>query len=132
MRDIIRTEDEDDFKLFCLESVADIEEQNDSQLLEFLEHLAREFQITNVYKTTDSFEGFEESLTNLLYHDKYFRDYKIIYLDASYACLKKNYETREKKCISDDEFQQLVTKAEKNCPISKLLNAAISSTATLA
>lgn len=34
--------------------------------------------------------------------------------------------------ISDDEFQQLVTKAEKNCPISKLLNAAISSTATLA
>ena len=80
MRDIIRTKDEDDFKLFCLESVADIEEKNDSQLLEFLEHLAREFQITNVYKTTDSFEGFEESLTNLLYHDKYFRDYKIIYL----------------------------------------------------
>ena len=80
MRDIIRTKDEADFKLFCLESVADIEEQNDSQLLEFLEHLAREFQITNVYKTTDSFEGFEESLTNLLYHDKYFRDYKIIYL----------------------------------------------------
>ncbi len=34
MKDIIRTEDEDDFKLFCLESVADIEEQNDSQLLD--------------------------------------------------------------------------------------------------
>ncbi|TDE01443.1 OsmC family protein [Flavobacterium hiemivividum] len=33
--------------------------------------------------------------------------------------------------ISDDVFQQLVTKAEKNCPISKLLNAAISTTATL-
>jgi osmotically inducible protein OsmC len=32
--------------------------------------------------------------------------------------------------ITDDAFQQLVTKAE-NCPISKVLNAAISSTATL-
>ncbi|MFV8373578.1 OsmC family protein [Flavobacterium sp. LB2P74] len=33
--------------------------------------------------------------------------------------------------ITEDVFQQLVTKAEKNCPISKLLNAAISTTATL-
>ncbi|MFV8353978.1 OsmC family protein [Flavobacterium sp. XS2P14] len=33
--------------------------------------------------------------------------------------------------ITDDAFQQLVTKAEKNCPISKVLNAAISSTGTL-
>lgn len=33
--------------------------------------------------------------------------------------------------ISDDIFQELVTKAEKNCPISKLLNTQISSTATL-
>jgi osmotically inducible protein OsmC len=34
--------------------------------------------------------------------------------------------------IAEDAFQQLVTKAEKNCPISKVLNAAISTTATLA
>lgn len=34
--------------------------------------------------------------------------------------------------IEDAEFQELVTKAEKNCPISKLLNAAISSEAVLA
>ena len=33
--------------------------------------------------------------------------------------------------IADDEFQQLVTKAEKNCPISRLLNAQISSSAAL-
>lgn len=72
--------DEEGFKLFCIESVDDIEEQNDSQLLDFLEHLAREFHITNVYKTTDSFEGLEESLNNLLYHDNYFREYKLIYL----------------------------------------------------
>lgn len=35
------------------------------------------------------------------------------------------------KEITEDAFQQLVTKAEKNCPVSKVLNAAISSTASL-
>ena len=35
------------------------------------------------------------------------------------------------KGITDAVFQELVTKAENNCPISKLLNAAISSTASL-
>ncbi|HLA57098.1 MAG TPA: OsmC family protein [Flavobacterium sp.] len=34
--------------------------------------------------------------------------------------------------ISNDVFQELVTKAEKNCPISKLLNTAITSEAVLA
>ena len=33
--------------------------------------------------------------------------------------------------IETDEFQQLVTKAETNCPISRLLNTAITSSATL-
>ncbi len=33
--------------------------------------------------------------------------------------------------IANEEFQELVTKAEKNCPISKLLNTEITSTATL-
>ena len=33
--------------------------------------------------------------------------------------------------IEESQFQELVTKAEKSCPISKLLNAKISSTATL-
>lgn len=34
--------------------------------------------------------------------------------------------------ITDDEFQQLVKKAEANCPISRLLNTSISSEASLA
>lgn len=34
--------------------------------------------------------------------------------------------------ITDDKFQELVTKAEKNCPISRLFNAQITSKATLA
>lgn len=33
--------------------------------------------------------------------------------------------------ISEESFQELVTKAEKNCPISKLLNTEITSSATL-
>ena len=33
--------------------------------------------------------------------------------------------------ITNDTFQELVTKAEKNCPISKLLNTKITSAATL-
>nr|WP_315151494.1 OsmC family peroxiredoxin [uncultured Flavobacterium sp.] len=33
--------------------------------------------------------------------------------------------------ISDEVFQELVTKAEKNCPISKLFNTEITTTATL-
>jgi osmotically inducible protein OsmC len=35
------------------------------------------------------------------------------------------------KGITDDIFQELVTKAENNCPISKLFNTKITSTATL-
>jgi osmotically inducible protein OsmC len=37
----------------------------------------------------------------------------------------------KKEGISDAKFQELVTKAEKNCPYLKLLNADITSTATL-
>jgi osmotically inducible protein OsmC len=33
--------------------------------------------------------------------------------------------------ISNETFQELVTKAEKNCPISKLFNTEITTTATL-
>lgn len=40
-------------------------------------------------------------------------EYKIIYLDASYDCLKNNYETREKKHISDDEFQDRIDGGNK-------------------
>jgi osmotically inducible protein OsmC len=35
------------------------------------------------------------------------------------------------KGITEADFQELVTKAEKNCPISKLLNTKITSEAVL-
>lgn len=73
-------DEEEDFKLFCLEGVEDVEEENDSQIITFLEYLALNFDIINVYKTCDDIETFEISLSNLLYHDRFFKDYSIIYL----------------------------------------------------
>lgn len=73
-------EEFDDFKIFCLEGVDDIETEETSKLFPFFEHLALNKGITNVYQPCDSFEGFEESISNLLFHDKNFREYQIIYL----------------------------------------------------
>lgn len=40
-------------------------------------------------------------------------DYRIIYLDASFDCLKTNYETREKKILTDEEFQDRIDGGNK-------------------
>ena len=66
-------------KLFCLESVPDITTQTSSIILPSLEKLALQYNITNVYQTCDSIEGLEESLSTLLYEDRNFHDYEIIY-----------------------------------------------------
>ena len=73
-------EEFDDFKIFCLEGVEDVDNREQSLLFPFLEHLALNKGITNVYQACDSFEGFEESISNLLFHDRNFRSYQIIYL----------------------------------------------------
>lgn len=66
--------------IYCLESVEDVEIEKESTVLNSLETLALQYGITNVYKTCDSIESFEESLSTLLYEDKNFKDYAIIYL----------------------------------------------------
>jgi len=73
-------EEFDNFKLYCLEGVDDIEKLEKTDVLDFLQHLALTKNITNVYQSCDSFEGFEANISNLLFHDRNFRDYKIIYL----------------------------------------------------
>ena len=74
-------EDEfDDFKIYCLEGVEDVELNKPSMLYPFLEHLALNKGITNVYQSCDSFENFEEKISNLLFYDKNFKEYQIIYL----------------------------------------------------
>lgn len=80
MSDISIIDEIDDFKIFCLEGVENIEVENDTILIDFLHKLAKKFEITSMYKTCDSIESFEESISNLLYHDRDFKDYKIIYL----------------------------------------------------
>ncbi|RAK25158.1 hypothetical protein B0I03_101318 [Flavobacterium aquaticum] len=66
-------------KLYCLESVPDITTHTSSIILTSLEKLALQYNITNVYQTCDSIEGLEESLSTLLYEDRNFHDYEIIY-----------------------------------------------------
>jgi len=66
--------------LYCLESVKDIEVPNKSPILASMEMLAKQYGITNVYKTCDCIENFEESISTLLYEDRYFKDYTIVYL----------------------------------------------------
>ncbi|MCG2612381.1 hypothetical protein LZZ90_12770 [Flavobacterium sp. SM15] len=65
--------------IYCLESVADTATSK-SIILPSLETLAVRYGITNVYKTCDSIEGFEESISTLLYEDRHFKDYAVIYL----------------------------------------------------
>jgi hypothetical protein len=66
--------------IYCLESVPDIEQTKPSVISHSLENLALQYGVTNVHKTFDSIEGFEESISTLVYEDKHFKDYGIIYL----------------------------------------------------
>ncbi|MEW5677188.1 DUF6642 family protein [Flavobacterium enshiense] len=65
--------------IYCLESVQDTATSK-SVILPFLEDLAVRYGITNIYKNCDSIEGFEESISTLLYEDRHFKDYTILYL----------------------------------------------------
>ena len=40
-------------------------------------------------------------------------NYRIIYLDASFDCLKTNYESREKKSLTDEQFQDKIDGGNK-------------------
>lgn len=66
--------------IYCLECVPDIEAQHQSVILPALENLALHYGVTNVYATCDSIEGFEAGISTLVYEDRHFKDYTIIYL----------------------------------------------------
>lgn len=66
-------------KLFCLDGVSDKNSETLNVMLPSLEKLALEYHITNVYQTCDCIEEFEECISTLLYEDRNFRDYEIIY-----------------------------------------------------
>ena len=71
--------DQDKF-IFCLEAVRDLDVENTTAVVQQLEQLAFEQGINSIYKTCDTIEGLEESLSALLYDDHNFKDYEIIYL----------------------------------------------------
>ncbi len=66
--------------IFCLEAVADIEILATSEIEKQLTNLAFQHGIPSIYKTCDTIEGLEESLSALLYDDHHFKNYEIIYL----------------------------------------------------
>ncbi|MFD2891209.1 DUF6642 family protein [Flavobacterium chuncheonense] len=66
--------------IYCLEAVPDVTNEHRTAILPALEKLAFNFGITNVYNTCDSIEGLEENLSTLLYEDKDFKDYEVLYL----------------------------------------------------
>ncbi|WP_428225516.1 DUF6642 family protein [Flavobacterium sp.] len=51
-----------------------------SPIVPALEQLALQYGITSVYTTFDSLEGFEANISTLLYEDRHFKDYALIYL----------------------------------------------------
>ncbi len=69
----------DQSKLFCLECVAEVDDNRESSIFPFLEQLVRQHGVVNVYKACDSIESFEESLNILLYEDRSFQDYDLLY-----------------------------------------------------
>ena len=66
--------------IFCLEAVSDVEIIQTTELEKQLENLALKYEIASIYKTCDTIEGLEESLSALLYDDHHFKNYEIIYL----------------------------------------------------
>src|SRR5690625_7262341 len=58
------------FKLYCIESVPDADAQVHSKAWRFLERLASDYDIHNIYKACEDMEGLEASLGQLIYEDK--------------------------------------------------------------
>lgn len=85
--------------IFCLEAVPDVETNTTTEVVKNLEELAVEQGIASIYKTCDTIEGLEESLSALLYDDHNFTDYEIIYLvmpgERNTICLHEYYYSLE-------------------------------------
>ena len=70
----------EDYFIYCLEAVHDIESDAVTEAQKSLEQLTQQYGVANIYKTCDTIEGLEASLTALVSDDHYFKDYEIIYL----------------------------------------------------
>ena len=70
-------------KLYCLECVTNVDESVESEIFPLLEELVKQHSMVNVYKAVDTIEDFEESLNTLLYEDRNFKDYDLLYFICS-------------------------------------------------
>ena len=86
---------DEDYFIYCLEGVDDIETDKVTEAQENLEQLAMNYGIASIYKTCDTIEGLEDSLNALVLDDHNFKDYEIIYLvmtgEANSICLHDYY-----------------------------------------
>ena len=86
---------EPDYFIYCLEGVDDVETENITEAQNNLEQLTKQHAIASIYKTCDTIEGLEDSLTTLVSNDHNFNDYEIIYLvitgEANSICLNNYY-----------------------------------------
>tara|TARA_R110002074_G_scaffold161480_11_gene319546 strand:- start:15666 stop:16265 length:600 start_codon:yes stop_codon:yes gene_type:complete len=86
---------DEDYFIYCLEGVQEIESDKVTEAQENLEHLAMNYGIASIHKTCDTIEGLEDSLNALVLDDHNFKDYEIIYLvmagEANSICLNDYY-----------------------------------------
>lgn len=66
-------------KLFSLEGLSEITLESSSKIIPYLEQLAIKYGLTNVYKSCECIDTFESSLDVLLYEDRNFQDYELLY-----------------------------------------------------
>ena len=85
--------------IFCLEAVSDCEIEQATEIQKHLENLAFNHGIPSIYKSCDTIEGLEESLSTLLYDDHNFKNYEIIYLvmsgEDNTICIRDYYYSLE-------------------------------------
>ena len=65
--------------VFCLEALDNMNALHQSAVLTWLEQLAVQYNIANVYQSCEDIEDFESSLQILLREDKLFMEYTILY-----------------------------------------------------
>ena len=86
---------DEEYFIYCLEGVHDIETDKVTEAQENLTQLAMKYGIASIYKTCDTIEGLEDSLNALVLDDHNFKDYEIIYLvmsgEANSICLNDYY-----------------------------------------
>lgn len=86
---------DNDYFIYCLEGVNDIEANQITETQKKLKELTIQSGLASIYKTCDTIDGLENSLNHLISDDHNFKDYEIIYLvvkgEANSICLNDYY-----------------------------------------